>query len=102
MWGVRPKPKPPRNLHLIIGAPYDEKYDVELVYSNKNPNKTIIFIVDHNITCDARLVFFNKDLEEDYLALLNGERFDFSLAGQSYEDSDGGLFNTSGYTRFEL
>ena len=80
----------------------DEKYDVELVYSNKNPNKTIIFIVDHNITCDARLVFFNKDLEEDYLSLLNGERFDFSLAGQSYEDNDGGLFNTNGYTRFEL
>ena len=80
----------------------DEKYDVELVYSNQNPNKTIIFIVDHNITCDARLVFFNKDLEEDYLSLLNGERFDFSLAGQSYEENEGALLNTHGYTRFEL
>ena len=80
----------------------DEKYDVELVYSNQNPNKTIIFIVDHNITCDARLVFFNKDLEEDYLSFLNGERFDFSLAGQSYEENEGALLNTHGYTRFEL
>ena len=56
-----------------------------------------------SIGVDVRVIAAtNKDLEEDYLALLNGERFDFSLAGQSYEDNDGGLFNTNGYTRFEL
>ena len=47
-------------------------------------------------------MFFNKELGEDYLDLINGERFDFSLSGQSYEDTDASRFNTNGYTRFEL
>ena len=80
----------------------NNKYDIDLVYSSKNPYKSIIFIIDPQITCDARMVFANSEMEVDHLKSLNGERFDFQLAGQSYAGSDASLFNTEGYFRFEL
>lgn len=80
----------------------NNKYDIDLVYSSQNPSKSIIFIIDPQITCDARMVFANIDLEVDYLNSLNGERFDFKLGDQSYEGNDASRFNTEGYTRFEL
>ena len=74
--------------------------NIDIVYYAKNPAKSMIFVVDPKIGCDARLVYSNQELED--LNLSPGEKFSWSLSGVLYEGDQSSHLNTNGYTRFEL
>ena len=76
--------------------------NIDLVYSAENPHKSMIFVVDPKIGCDARLVFANTELDYFDLSSIDGERFTWKLAGVTYQGDDASKLNTDGYTRFEL
>ena len=76
--------------------------NIDIVYNAENPLKSVIFIVDPTISCDARLVYTNVELESEGLSSLDGEKFDWQLSGVTYEGDDASKLNTNGYTRFEL
>jgi len=80
----------------------DSNNNIDLVYNAENPYKSVIFVVDPSIGCDARLVYTNIELEEIDLSSLNGEKFDWQLSGVHYRSEDASKLNTNGYTRFEL
>lgn len=74
----------------------------ELVYYAESPFKSMIFVIDPNMGCDARLVYFNQNLADAALTSLDGERFSWKLSGVIYQEDQASKFNTDGYTRFEL
>ena len=74
----------------------------ELVYYAESPFKSMIFVIDPNIGCDARLVYFNQNLADADLTPLDGESFTWRLSGVVYQEDQASKFNTDGYKRFEL
>ena len=38
--------------------------NIDIVYNVENPLKSVIFIVDPTMSCDARLVYTNVELED--------------------------------------
>ena len=80
----------------------DKDNNIDLVYNSENPLKSMIFIIDPSMSCDARLVYRNHELEEINLSYLNGEKFDWQLSGVNYQGDNASKLNTDGFTRFEL
>ena len=80
----------------------DADNNIDIVYNLENPLKSVIFVIDPSMGCDARLVYTNIELEEKDLSSLDGEKFDWQLSGVTYEGDDASKLNTNGYTRFEL
>ena len=76
--------------------------NIDIVHYRETPNKSMIFLIDPNIGCDARLVYANQELENDDLKLLDGEYFSWKLSGMVYQEDQASKLNTNGYTRFEL
>ena len=76
--------------------------NIDLVYNAENPSKSMIFVIDPKIGCDARLVFANRELDNFDLSSIDGERFEWKLAGVTYAGDNASRLNTDGYTRFEL
>ena len=76
--------------------------NLDLVFSLENSEQMIIFIVDPDLSCDARLVYTNRKFEPKDFDVMGGETFDWKLSGQSYEGKDASRLNVDGYVRWEL
>ena len=74
--------------------------NLDLVFSLENQDQMIIFIVDPNLSCDARLVYTNREFEPKDFDVMSGETFDWKLSGQSYEGIDASRLNADGYVRW--
>ena len=76
--------------------------NLDLVFSLENSERMIIFIVDPNLSCDARLVYTNREFEPQDFDVMSGETFDWILSGQTYDGKDASRLNADGYVRWEL
>ena len=76
--------------------------NLDLVFSLENQDQMIIFIVDPNLSCDARLVYTNREFKPKDFDVMSGETFDWKLSGQSYQGANASRLNADGYVRWEL
>ena len=76
--------------------------NIERVDYAESPDKSMIFLIDPKMGCDARLVYANQQLDNAALTSLDGERFSWKLSGVVYQEEQASELNTDGYTRFEL
>jgi hypothetical protein len=76
--------------------------NIDIVHYAESPDKSMIFVIDPKIGCDARLVYANQQLDNAALTSLDGERFSWKLSGVVYQEDQASKLNTDGYTRFEL
>ena len=49
--------------------------NIDIVHYAESPDRSMIFVIDPNIGCDARLVYFNQNLADADLTTLDGESF---------------------------
>lgn len=75
---------------------------IDLVINKEKQDFSMIFIVDPKIGCDARMVFTSDSFQIEDFQLMNGELFDWQMAGRNYSGTEASRLNVDGYVRFEL